>query len=98
MLAALQCLHGLCQSCTGFGPVEKGCVESVCEQFGGSYWYRPQRDTHTLDPCSQEGSGQTHYPVSCHPAAGLWIQPEVTKNPGSDVSVKHNSPCQTVNL
>lgn len=79
MLAALQGLHGLRQSHTGFGPVEKGRVEGVREQFGGSYRYRPQRDTHTLDPCSQEGSGQTHHPVSRHPAAGLWVQPEVTR-------------------
>lgn len=76
MLASLQGLHGLRQSCTSFGPVEKGCVEVVCEQFGGSYWYRPQGDAHTLDPCSQEGPGQTHHPVTRHPAAGLRVQPE----------------------
>lgn len=79
MLAALQGLHGLAQSCTGFGPVEQSRVEGVCEQFGGSYRYRPQRHTHTLDPRSQKGSGQTHHPVSCHPAAGLRVQPEGTE-------------------
>lgn len=96
MLAALQGLHGLGQSGAGFGPVEKGRVESVCEQFGGSYWNGPQRDAHTLDPCSQEGSGQTHHSVSRHPAAGLWIQPEVTDIQGSDVCVKHNRQTLTV--
>lgn len=98
MLAALQNLHGLCQSCTGFGPVEKSSVKSVREQFGGSYRYRPQRDTHTLDPCSQEGSGQTHHPISCHSAAGLGVQPEVTKSQGSDGSVEHNRLCKVMNL
>lgn len=79
MLAALQCLHGFSQSCTGFGPIVKSCVEGVCEQFRGSYWHRPQRDTHTLDPCSQERSSQPHNSICCYLAAGLWVQPEVAK-------------------
>lgn len=96
MRAALQCLHGLCQSCTGFGPIEKGSIKGVCEQFGGSYRYRPQRDAHTLDPCSQEGSGQTHHPVSCHPAAGLRVQPEATRSQRSGGSVKPNRLCKNL--
>lgn len=94
MLAALQRLHGLRQSCTGFGPIEKGCVECVCEEFGGSYRYRPQRDAHTLDPCSQEGSGQTHHPVSCYSAAGLRVQPEWKRSRRSGGSIKPNSLCK----
>lgn len=78
MFAALQSLHGLRQSCAGFSPVEKRCVEGVCEDLGGSYRYRPQRDTHTLDAGSQEGPGQTHQPVRRHLAAGLRVQPEGT--------------------
>lgn len=94
MLAALQCLHGLCQSCAGFGSIEKRCIKGVCEQFGGSYRYRPQRDAHTLDPCSQEGSGQTHHPISRHPAAGLWVHPEATRSQRSGGLVKPNSFCK----
>lgn len=91
MLATLQRLHGLSQSCTGFGPIEKGHVEGMCEEFGGSYRYRPQRDAHTLDPGGQEGSGQTHHPVSRHPAAGLRVQPEATRSQRSGGSINPNS-------
>ena len=73
MFAALKRLHGFGQSGAGFGPVEQRRVEGVCEQFGGSDGYGPQRHAHTLDPRSQEGSGQTHHTVGCHSAAGLWV-------------------------
>lgn len=76
VLAALQSLHGLRQSCADLGPVKQGGVEGVCEEFGGSYGYRPQRDADTLDACGQEGSGQTHHAVRGYPAAGLRVQPE----------------------
>lgn len=92
MLAALQCLHGLRQSCAGFGAVQEGGVEGVREQFGGSDRYRPQRDAHTLDPRGQEGSGQTHHPVCRHLAAGLRVQPEATSQ-RSGGALKPNRLC-----
>lgn len=95
MLAALQRLHGLRQSGAGFGAVEEGGVEGVCEQFGGSYRYRPQRHAHTLDPRSQEGPGQTHQPVRRHPAAGLWVQPEEERGQRSGGPVRPDRLCET---
>lgn len=77
MFAALQRLHGFGQRRAGFGPVEKCRVERVCEEFGRGDGDRPQGDADTLDSSSQKGSGQTHHPISSHPAAGLWVQPVV---------------------
>lgn len=77
MFAALQRLHGFSQRCTGFGPVEKSHVERVGEEFGCGDGDRPQGHAHALDSSSQEGSGQTHHPISSHPAAALWVQPVV---------------------
>lgn len=77
MFAALQRLHGLRQRRAGFGPVEESRVERVREEFGSGDRDRPQGNAHALDPSSQEGSGQTHHPVSRHPAAGLRVQPMV---------------------
>lgn len=76
MFAALQCLHGFCQSRADLGAVQQGRIKGVREEFGGSHGHRPKGDTHTLHACSQKGSGQAHQTVWCHFAAGLGVQPE----------------------
>lgn len=97
LLAALDSLHGICQCRTSFGPVEKGGIEGMDKNLGGSNWDRPQGHKYTLSPSSQESSSQSHNTICCDLAAGLLVWPAATKSQGSNVKTVKLK-CQAWNL